>query len=132
MATILIVEDEIFIREVAQLIIEGLGHNTLLASDTDEALLILRYPQPIDALFTDIRLKTAVLGGYEIAQQARKLRPQLRVLYASGNSTTDKTRALFVNGAHFVQKPYSEQQLECAINDLLAAPDALTRATPSP
>ena len=132
MATILIVEDEVFIRDVAQLIIEGLGHETLLASDTDEALLVVRSPQSIDALFTDIRLKTATLGGYELAQHARKLRPQLRVLYASGNFTTDKTKALFVQGARFVQKPYSEQQLESAITDLLAAPDALTRATPSP
>ncbi len=131
MPVILIVEDEVFIRDVAELTIEDLGHKTLSASDIDEALLLLRSPQPIDALFTDIRLKTAVLGGYDLARQAINLRPQLRVLYASGNSTTDKTKALFVEGARFLQKPYSQQELESAIEELLAAPDALTRATPS-
>lgn len=132
MAVILIVEDEVFIREVAKLIIEGMGHNALEASDMGEALLILHSPKHIDALFADIRLKTEALGGYDLARQAIKLRPQLRVLYASGSSVTDKTQALFVRGARFVQKPYSERQLQSAIADLLSAPDALTRSTPSP
>lgn len=131
MAVILIVEDEVFIRDLAELIVEEVGHTSLSASDMDEALALLRSPQRIDALFTDIRLKTAVLGGYELAQLAIKLRPQLRVLYASGNSTTDKTKALFVRGARFLQKPYSPEELKGAIEDLLAAPDDFARPIPS-
>lgn len=132
MAVILIVEDEVFIREFARLIVDGLGHSTLLASDLDGAFLLLRSPEPIDVLFTDIRLKTATLGGYELAREAVKLRPRLRVLYASGNPETDQTKALFVEGARFVQKPYSEEQLKRAIAELRAAPEASTRATQSP
>lgn len=132
MAVILIVEDEVFIREVAKLIIEGMGHETFGASDIGEALLILRSPEHIDALFTDIRLKAEALGGYDVARQAIKLRPTLRVLYGSGSAVTEKTKALFVKDARFLQKPYSERELESAIQDLLAAPDAQTRATPSP
>jgi hypothetical protein len=63
MAAILIVEDDVFIREVAELMIQDWGHQTLSASDVDEALALLRWPQHIDALFTNICLKTAVLGG---------------------------------------------------------------------
>ena len=119
MAIILIVEDDVFIRVVAELMVKDFGHNTLPAGDVDEALLVLRSPQHIDALFTDIRLKTAVLGGYELAHQAIKLRPKLRVLYTTGNSITDKTAALFVEGAHFLEKPYTQQQLQNAVEGLL-------------
>src|SRR5450631_2085244 len=81
MAVILIVEDDIFIRDFAEMMIQDWGHRTLLASDVDEALSLLRSPQQIDALFTDIYLKKAVLGGYDLADEAIKLRPELRVLY---------------------------------------------------
>src|SRR5450759_1664432 len=54
MAIILIVEDDSFIRETAEMMIQDLGYHTLSASDIDEALLLLRSPQHIDALFTDI------------------------------------------------------------------------------
>src|SRR6202171_4257478 len=90
MAVILIVEDNVFIREVAEMMIQGWGHRTLSASDGEEALSLLRSPQHIDALFTDIYLKTAVLGGCELAHQAIKLRPNLHVLYTTGNSLNEK------------------------------------------
>ena len=120
MAVILIVEDDVFIREVAEMMIEGWGHQTLSASDVDEALAILRSPQHIDALFTDIYLKTAVLGGCEVAIQAIALRPGLRVLYTTGNTITDKMKALLVEGTHFLHKPYTENQLEQSVKTMFA------------
>src|ERR1700709_2603377 len=99
MAVILIVEDDGFLREDAETMIQGWGHQILSASDVDEALSVLRCPGPIDALFTDVYLKKAVHGGYDLAQQAVKLRSNLRVLYTTGNSLNDETRTLFVDGA---------------------------------
>jgi CheY-like chemotaxis protein len=119
MAVILIVEDDVFIRDYAEMVIQDWGHDTLLASDIDEALSLLRSPRHIDALFTDICLKKAVLGGYEIAHQAIALRPELRVIYATGNTINDKVAALFVAGAQFLQKPYSQLQLQNAVEELL-------------
>ena len=121
MAAILIVEDDVFIREIAELMIRDWGHHTLSASNVDEALLLLRSPRHIDALFTDIYLRNAVLGGYELAHQAIELRPTLRVLYTSGNSATDKMKARFVEGAHYLEKPYTELQLQSCFVTLLAA-----------
>ena len=121
MAVILIVEDDLFIREIADMMIKDCGHQTLSASDIDQALSLLRGPQHIDALFTDIYLKTAVLGGCEVASEAIKLRPKLRVLYTTGNSITDKMKALFVEGAHFLRKPYTQHQLQDSVEALLAA-----------
>lgn len=120
-AAILIVEDDAFIRDDAEMMIQDWGHNTLLASDVDEAVSLLRSSQRIDALFTDIYLKRAVLGGYELARQAVKLRLNLPVLYTTGNIINDKTKALFVDGAHFLPKPYTRFQLQNSVEALLAA-----------
>ena len=120
MAVILIVEDDVFIREVAEMMIQDWGHQTLSASDVDEALAILRSPQHIDALFTDIYLKAAVHGGCDLATQAMALRPGLRVLYTTGNSVTDKMKALLIEGTHFLRKPYTQHQLQDSVKDMLA------------
>jgi DNA-binding NtrC family response regulator len=121
MAVILIVEDDVFVRQIAELMIEDWGHKQLSASGVDGALAFLHSPQHIDALFTDIRLNKALIGGCELAQEAIKLRPKLRVLYATGNSITDKMKASFVEGSHFLQKPYTQQQLQTSVEELLAA-----------
>jgi CheY-like chemotaxis protein len=121
MAVILIVEDDAFIRDDAETMIQDWGHDTLSASDVDEALSLLRSPQQIDALFTDIYLKRAVLGGYELAHQAINLRLNLRVLYTTGNTINDKMKMMFVEGAHFLQKPYTQIQLQNSVEALLAA-----------
>ena len=121
MATILIVEDDPFIGLAAEMIVKESGHITLLASDIDEAISHLRSSEHIDLLVTDIRLKTAVVGGFELADQAIKLRPKLRVLYTSGSFRTDKMTALFVEGAHFLEKPYSQPQLQNSVDELLTA-----------
>ncbi len=121
MAVILIVEDEAMLRLFAETMIQDWGHQTHSAGDVDGALLLLRSPQPITALFTDIRLKAGALDGITLAHEAIKLRPELRVLYTTGNSITDKLKALFVEGAHFLPKPYVEQQLHDSMKGLLAA-----------
>ena len=121
MAAILIVEDDVFIRQVAEMMVQDCGHDTLSATDVGEALSLLRSPQRIDALFTDIYLKTSVHGGCDLAHQAIRLRPKLRVLYTTGNFVTEKMKALFVDGAHFLGKPYTQLQLRDSVESLLAA-----------
>jgi CheY-like chemotaxis protein len=121
MAVILIVEDEMFTREIAEMMIQDWGYQTLSAGDVEEALSLIRSPQRIDAIFTDIFLKTAVLGGCELAHQAIKLRPKLRVLYTTGNSVTEKLKAMFVEGTQFLSKPYTPTQLQNSLEILLAA-----------
>ena len=121
MAVVLIVDDEVLILQFMEMMVQDLGHETLAASDMDEALAHLQSPQPIDALFTDIRLKSVVLGGFDLAHEAIKLRPELRVLYTTGSSMTEKMKALFVEGARFMQKPYTPDQLRNSMKELLAA-----------
>ncbi len=119
MAVVLIVEDEMFIRQAADWTIGDLGHETLMAEDLAEALAHLNLSQPIDALFVDIRLDKIALGGYDVANQVLKFWPDVRVLYTSGSPLTPDMAEQFVRGGQFIQKPYSSAQLEASVGDLL-------------
>jgi len=121
MAVILIVEDEVFTREVAEMLIQDWGHQTICAGSVDEALSQLQSPQHIDAMFTDIYLRRSILGGCELATRAVTLRPELRVLYTTGNSVTDGMTASFVEGSGFLRKPYTPHQLQDCVEHMLAA-----------
>jgi CheY-like chemotaxis protein len=120
MVTMLIVEDEALICEMAREMIQDWGYEVLSASDVDEALVLLRSPHRIDALFTDINLRNAVFGGCDLAHLAIKLRPTLRVLYTTGNSVTVELRSRFVKGAECLRKPYVERQLKSYVENLFA------------
>jgi CheY-like chemotaxis protein len=119
MAVILIVEDEVFTRQIAEWTIGDLGHIALAAGDLAGALLHLSASNRIDALFVDIRLDKLVLGGYDVANQAIALQPGLRILYTSGTPLTADMTELFVGGGRFLQKPYSPAQLEFSVGALL-------------
>ena len=84
------------------------------------ALQVSSPNRTIDALFTDIYLQTAVFGGCELAHEAMALRPDLRVLYTTGNSATDQLKSRFVTGSHFLSKPYTPNQLHASVDGMLA------------
>jgi CheY-like chemotaxis protein len=119
MALILIVEDEVFIRQSAEWTMEDLGHSTLVASDLDEAIVHLSASASIDAVFVDMRLNALPFGGYEVANRAIALQPHLRVLYTSGTPLTADVADRFVPGGQFIQKPYSPEQLGASMEQLL-------------
>ena len=119
MAVVLIVEDDVFIRQVAEIMVEDIGYATLTASDVAEALAFLEGAQSIDLLITDIRLKSEAGGGYALARQARILRPNLPVLYVTGSGPTEMEGQL-VAGAHILQKPYTQDQLQGAVELLFS------------
>jgi CheY-like chemotaxis protein len=121
MAVVLIVEDDGFTRAIAEMGVQDWGHEVLSAGDVSEALALLKSPQQIDLLFTDVYLKTAVLGGCDLAREAVKLRPGLRVLYTTGNTITHQMKALFVEGTHCLRKPYTPDQLHHYVDGLVTA-----------
>jgi len=119
MAAILIVEDDMLICELAGMMISDWGHDVILAGDADEALSVIKSARLVDLLFTDIYLKAAIFGGCKLAQQAVRLRPNLPVIYTTGNSITEALKAQFVAGSRFVRKPYAAAQLQGFITDAL-------------
>lgn len=119
MAVILVVEDDAFLRQSAHWMIEDLGHDVLLAGDLAGALSHIDTFGKIDALFVDIRLDKLALGGYDVANQAIAIRPNLRVLYTSGSPISIEMTDLFVDDGQFLQKPYSLEQLGKSVVTLL-------------
>jgi CheY-like chemotaxis protein len=79
---ILVVEDELLLAQLAAEVLEAEGHRVLTAADSHAALQILR-SEPVDLLFTDIDLARGT-RGLTLAREARALRPDLAVAYASG------------------------------------------------
>jgi CheY-like chemotaxis protein len=114
---VLVAEDEPTVRALAESIIAELGYTTLSAANAREALALLEDGVPIVLLFTDITMPDGPdgLDGLELARRAVELRPDLRVIYTTGGGQTDGMTALFVEGATFLPKPYTREQLIQAV-----------------
>ncbi len=82
MNTILLVDDESELREVVVTILAEPGHTVLTASDGYEALRIL-VERPVELLITDIKMPG--ITGFELARQAKLMRPNLHIIYISGS-----------------------------------------------
>jgi PAS domain S-box-containing protein len=81
--TILLVEDEVGIRELATDFLQGRGYMVLTAMDGNEALRIAEgHEDLIHLLVTDVVMPN--VGGKELAQRLRQVRPQVKVLFMSG------------------------------------------------
>jgi CheY-like chemotaxis protein len=79
---ILLVDDDDEVREYAAVALSGLGYRVTEARDGASALEVLRSPEQVDLLFTDVGLPGQ--NGRRLAEQARQVRPGLRVLYTTG------------------------------------------------
>ena len=107
MAKILLVEDEMLVRELALEDLTDAGHHVTAAGSGDEALTILNGDQSFEVLFTDVRMPGTV-NGWELAMQAKKLIPGLRVVYATGlNDDTGQVGA----DDRMLTKPYRKSDL---------------------
>jgi two-component system, cell cycle sensor histidine kinase and response regulator CckA len=112
MAVILIVEDEEQVRVLADSFLQAEGNKTLSAATIAQALaLIIEGEEPVDLLFVDLKIQDDVEGGLKLAKKAVEARPNLKVLYTSGQTVTDGMIALFVERSAFLPKPYTVDQL---------------------
>jgi two-component system, NtrC family, sensor kinase len=117
--SVLIVDDDECVLETAKETVADLGYRVLAAHNGQEALQILRGFEKVDLLFSDIVMPGG-LNGIQLAEEARRLRPTLKVLLTSGHSTsvlTDKhglAKAFPVLG-----KPYRRDQLAANLRELL-------------
>jgi DNA-binding NtrC family response regulator len=110
-AVILLVEDEEQVRVLAESFLQTAGHTTLSAGSIEQALALLASPEQIDLLFIDLNLKGESEAGLSLAAKAVEIRPELKVLYTSGQAVTDGMVALFVKNSAFLPKPYTVEQL---------------------
>jgi CheY-like chemotaxis protein len=121
-ATILVVEDEAGVREIAVAILRSLGYRVIEAPDGDEGLLMFgAHAADIDMLLTDVVLPGKVRGR-ELAERITAMRPEVRVLFMSGyteNSIVHHGR--LDDGVHLLGKPFKREQLARKVAEVLGA-----------
>ena len=104
-ARILVIDDDEGVRGVAVRQLTSLGHHVISASSGAEGLSLLERNTDIDLLFVDLSMPG--MGGIEVAERATQARPQLKVLFASGNFDPGGAGAT----AQFIVKPYRKKEL---------------------
>ena len=108
---ILVVEDNEGVRLVALKQLENLGYRTLEAENAKEALAILDREPEIDLLFTDIVMPGG-MSGSELAREASKRRPGLKVLLTSGYTAHAATNGDHdIEGLELLNKPFRQRDL---------------------
>jgi len=121
---VLIVDDEVEIKENVGTILTGLGYRVLKAGGTDEARRMLTQHKAIDLLFTDVIMPGAMTSP-QLAALARQLHPGIRVLFTSGYSEDAVILDGRLNqGVTLLSKPYSRDELARAVRSVLAERDA--------
>jgi CheY-like chemotaxis protein len=120
--TVLLVEDEVSIRNFAKRILSGLGYHVLTAGDGQEALeLQASYAGPIDLLVSDVVMPR--LSGGELAQQLWQRLPGLPVVFLSGYAPDSGLIASFpAAGQTLISKPFTAEVLGRAVRESLNQP----------
>ncbi len=119
--TILLVEDEAGVRQVAARILAGRGYRVVEAADAETALTLLAATPAIELVVTDVVLPG--IGGRVLAERAAELRPGIRVLFMSGY-TDDVVlqHRLISRDIAFVQKPFTPESLGRGVREVLDRP----------
>lgn len=117
--TILLVEDEPMLRELAHLILKDYKYRVLEASNGVEALKIWDQQEgKIDLLLTDMVMPEGITGR-ELAEQLRHRKPELKVIFTSGYSADVMGGELPENDIRFLQKPYPPPLLAKTVRECL-------------
>jgi len=118
--TVLVCEDDDDVRAYTVEVLRELGYRVLEAQDGPTALRLLERPDKrVDLLFTDVVLPGGMTGAV-LADEARKLRPGLKVLFTTGyarNAIVHQGR--LDRGVELITKPFSYADLAARVRDML-------------
>jgi signal transduction histidine kinase/CheY-like chemotaxis protein len=118
--TVLLVEDESAVRELASRMLRQQGYNVLEAANGEEALRVAgEYAgEEIHLLLTDVVMPR--LGGTELADQLKVMRPDIKVLFTSGYTDNAIVHpSILESGMAFLPKPFSSQMLARKVREVL-------------
>lgn len=118
--TILLVEDEEAVRQMAREILKSNGYHVLHANDGNHAMQVAgQYEGAIDVMVTDVVMPH--LGGRELAEKLSRARPDMRVLYMSGYTDDAIVHHGVLDGrAAFLEKPFTPDALALKVREVLA------------
>jgi PAS domain S-box-containing protein len=122
--TVLLVEDEDAVRELLRKVLARQGYSVLEARHGRDALMVLeRHRAPVQLVVTDLVMPE--MGGRELADHLRELRPSARVLFISGYTNDEIVRrGLAESEIAFIQKPFSSDDFLRKVREVLDAPEA--------
>jgi DNA-binding NtrC family response regulator len=112
--TILVVEDELFIRMSAVAALQDEGFLVLAAKNSAEALDVLSRHSETNILMTDVRMP-GLMDGLALVAQVQIDHPAIRSIVVSGNTTAEQARNAGALG--FVAKPYLATTMVQAVHD---------------
>ncbi|PVE26476.1 hybrid sensor histidine kinase/response regulator [Microvirga sp. KLBC 81] len=115
--TVLIVEDEPAVLEVATEIFDSLGYDVLTARDAPGAIAVLETDVSVDVLFSDVVMPNG-MDGFELSRKAREMRPRIKVLLASGYPMSALPAGGFDDEVSFISKPYRWTELADKLRSL--------------
>jgi hypothetical protein len=116
--TILVVEDDATVRLIIGDALKDLGYTILLAPDARPAIALLQSDQAIDLLVSDVVLPH--VNGRKLADLARGLRPNLKVLFVSGYAENATVRGDFLaEGMDMLTKPFSLDVLGAKVRSII-------------
>ncbi|MEE9140841.1 MAG: PAS domain-containing protein [Alphaproteobacteria bacterium] len=123
--TVLVVEDDKEVRALAVSILTGLGYHVLEAENGPAALAVMDSREPVDLLFTDLVMPGG-MNGRELAEEARRRNPGLRVLFTSGYIDEWRASAEDAQGRpRLIDKPYRRRNLARAVREILEDTDPI-------
>ncbi|RJP42383.1 MAG: PAS domain S-box protein [Desulfobacteraceae bacterium] len=119
--TVLLVEDEPTIMTMGKVMLEKLGYQVLAAATPGEAMsLASEYGETIHLLITDVVMPE--MNGRDLANLLRTIRPDIRVVFMSGyTANVIAHHGVLDAGVHFIQKPFSMQELSVQIRAAIGA-----------
>ena len=116
--TVMVVDDERSVRELAARILESLGYHVLIAENGGDALMLMeKHADNISLILTDMVMPR--MDGERMVERLRKVRPDFRVLYTSGYAVESDIGDLSNLATNFIPKPYSRRKLAHAIRHVL-------------
>jgi CheY-like chemotaxis protein len=116
--SVLVVEDDPEVLDIAVETLRSLGYEVISAANAPEALTILKRDVPVDVLFTDVVMPKE-MDGIELAREARRLRPDLRIILASGYTREAlRGRGEIGESTVFMEKPYQLSVLEETLREM--------------
>lgn len=121
--TLLLVEDEPSLRQLAQNTLQMQGYEVLLASNGEEGLRVARERKgaPIRLVVTDIIMPK--MGGKVMAEWLKTIFPDIKVLFTSGYTDEAITnQGVLDDGVEFLPKPYTRSTLSRKIREMLDTP----------
>ena len=107
--TVLLVEDEPMVRNVAERALTRHGYTVITADNGEEALEIVAKGEPIDLLISDVVMPG--MDGPTVVREARKSRPELKILFMSGYAEEQLRKSIDIENVNFLAKPFSVTEL---------------------